>query len=140
TLPDAIAPGNAAPVALSVGTLPPEGSQQIFLVADDDGSGTGRDTECDETNNGASAEVDFSCGAPPANLPPVAICQNVTVSADAQCQRSGDVYNGSHDPDGQPGPFTVTQAPTGPFGLGSQPVTLTANDGAASAQCVGTVT
>ncbi|MDY7231413.1 HYR domain-containing protein [Hyalangium rubrum] len=140
TLTSAIPVDGFAPVLLSVGAQPVGGANQIFVVADDDGSGSGRDTECDETNNGASAEVDVTCGAPPTSVPPVAICQNVTVNANAQCQGSGDVNNGSHDPDGQPGPFTVTQAPAGPFGLGSHPVTLTANDGAASAQCVGTVT
>jgi hypothetical protein len=77
---------------------------------------------------------------PPANQPPVALCKDVTVSADAQCRASASVDNGSHDPDGKPGPFSISEAPTGPFGLGSHSVTLTANDGAATAQCVGTVT
>jgi hypothetical protein len=77
---------------------------------------------------------------PPENQPPVAVCANVTVSADAQCQASASVDNGSHDPDGRPGPFAVSETPTGPFSLGSHSVTLTANDGAATAQCVGIVT
>jgi hypothetical protein len=140
TIPSAIAPGSSAPVSLSVGAQPPGGSNQVFIVADDNGSGTGRDAECNEGNNSASTTVDFSCGAPPANMPPVAICKNVTVNADAVCQGGGSVNDGSHDPDGQPGPFTVTEAPAGPFGLGNHAVTLTANDGAATAQCVGTVT
>jgi hypothetical protein len=140
TIPTAIPAGGSAPVSLSVGTQPADGSNQVFIVADDNGSGTGRDAECNETNNSASATVDFSCGAPPPNQPPVAICKNVTVNADAVCQGSASVDNGSHDPDGQPGPFTLTEAPAGPFGLGSHAVTLTAHDGAASAQCVGTVT
>ncbi|WP_224248235.1 HYR domain-containing protein [Hyalangium gracile] len=86
---------------------------------------------------------DFSCSPPPPppeNEPPVAICQNITVSADAQCQASASVNNGSHDPDGQPGPLSVSESPAGPFGLGSHYVTLTANDGEDSAQCVGAVT
>jgi hypothetical protein len=140
TLPTAIPADGFVPVTLTVGAQPSGGSNQIFILADDDGQGHGRDTECDETNNGASAEVDFTCGAPPANQPPVAICRNVTVNADAMCQGNGSVNNGSYDPDGQPGPLTVTEAPGGPFGLGSHPVTVVANDGAASAQCVGTVT
>jgi hypothetical protein len=77
---------------------------------------------------------------PPANQPPVAICVDVTVNANAQCQGSASVDNGSHDPDNRPGPFSVSESPTGPFGLGSHSVTLTANDGAATAQCVGVVT
>jgi hypothetical protein len=70
----------------------------------------------------------------------VAICVDVTVNANAQCQASASVDNGSHDPDGQPGPFSVSESPTGPFGPGSHSVTLTASDGAATAQCVGIVT
>jgi HYR domain/FG-GAP-like repeat/CARDB len=135
-----IAAGSSATVLLSVGAQPPAGSNQVFLVADDDGTGAGRDTECNETNNSASGSVDFSCGAPPANQPPVALCRNITVNADASCQGTGSVNNGSFDPDGQPGPFTVSESPAGSFGLGDHPVTVTANDGAASAQCVGTVT
>ena len=123
-----------------MGAQPPGGSDQIFIVADDDGAGAGRDAECNETNNSASATVDFSCGAPPANQPPVAICRNVTVNADASCQGAGSVNNGSYDPDGQPGPFSVSESPNGSFSLGSHPVTVTANDGAATAQCVGTLT
>jgi len=140
TVPSVIPEQGTVTVSLAVTAQPAGGSNQIFIVADDDGQGEGRDTECDETNNGASAEVDFSCGAPPANQPPVALCRNVTVNADAQCQGTGTVNNGSYDPDGQPGPFTVTESVSGPFGLGANPVTVVANDGAASAQCVGTVT
>jgi hypothetical protein len=140
TVPTAIAAGASAFVSLSVGGQPSAGSSQVFIVADDDGAGAGQDTECDESNNSASGTVDFSCGAPPANQPPVAICRNVTVNADAACQGNASVDNGSHDPDQQPGPFSVSESPAGPFGLGDHAVTVTANDGAASAQCVGTVT
>ncbi|KFE68694.1 FG-GAP-like repeat-containing protein [Hyalangium minutum] len=140
TVPSPIPAGGTATVTLSVGSQPSGGSNQVFLVADDDGTGAGRDTECDEANNSASGSVDFSCGAPSANQPPVAICRNVTVNADASCQGTGSVNNGSYDPDGQPGPFSVTESPSGSFGLGSHPVTVTANDGAATAQCVGTLT
>ena len=77
---------------------------------------------------------------PPANQPPVALCKDVTVVADAQCQGSASVDNGSHDPDNRPGPFSVSESPAGPFGRGTHSVTLTANDGAATAQCEGHVT
>ncbi len=139
-IPSPIAADASATVTLTVGTQPPGGSNQVFLVADDDGTGGGQNTECNETNNSASGTADFSCGAPPANQPPVAICRNITVNADAACQGAGSVNNGSYDPDGQPGPFTVTEAPATSFGLGTHPVTVTANDGAATAQCVGTIT
>ncbi|MDY7231462.1 HYR domain-containing protein [Hyalangium rubrum] len=137
TLAEAIPANGSVLASLTLGTVP-AGSAEVFVVVDDNGSGTGRETECREDNNTASATVDLTCS--PANVPPVALCQNVTVNADAQCQASASVDNGSHDPDQQPGPFSVSQSPNGPFGLGSHNVTLTANDGADSAQCVGTVT
>lgn len=125
-------------------TLPlnpsPGGTFEIFAVADDDGTGAGRDTECNETNNSASATIDLSCQETPANLPPVALCQDVTVSANATCQGTASIDNGSHDPDNQPAPLSISEAPKGPFGLGSHSVTLMATDGEASAQCVSTVT
>jgi hypothetical protein len=141
TVPEPIPAGASTIVSLTISPLPSAGSDSFFIVADDDGSGAGQDTECDESNNSASGTVDFTCGGePPANLPPVAICRNITVSADDSCQGGGSVNDGSYDPDHQPGPFSVSEAPAGPFGLGSHPVTVTANDGAATSQCVGTVT
>lgn len=55
------------------------------------------------------------------NQPPVAICQNFTVSANSSCQASASVNNGSYDPDGDP--ITLTKIPAGPYGLGA-PVSL----------------
>jgi hypothetical protein len=109
----------------------------VFAVADDDGTGIGRETECNEENNIGHARVDLTCVS---NLPPIAVCRDVTVSADATCQGSASVDNGSHDPDHQPAPLSVSESPAGPFGLGSHAVTLTAFDGLESAQCVGTIT
>jgi hypothetical protein len=109
----------------------------VFVVVDDDGAGTGRELECREDNNTVSARVGLECAV---NEPPVALCRDVTVSADATCRATASVDDGSHDPDGRPGPFTVTQAAAGPFGLGRHAVTLTASDGEDSAVCTGTVT
>ena len=66
----------------------------------------------------------------PANSPPIASCQDVTVSADASCQAAvtaSQVDNGSSDPDGDP--LTLTLVPTGPYSLGANPVTLHVSDG-----------
>jgi hypothetical protein len=115
----------------------PGGLANVFAVADDDGTGTGRETECNEENNIGSARVNLTCVS---NLPPVAVCRDVTVSADATCQGRASVDDGSYDPDNQPAPLSLSESPAGPFGLGSHPVTLTAFDGLESAQCVGTVT
>lgn len=136
TVPEVLAAGGSAEVMIALEPAP-SNVATVYVVADDDGTGTGRETECNEANNAAHAQLDLRCEA---NLPPVAVCRDVTVRADARCLGSASVDNGSHDPDGQPGPFSVSESPTGSLGLGSHAVTLTASDGLASAQCVGTVT
>jgi hypothetical protein len=63
------------------------------------------------------------------NAPPVALCQDVTVAADASCQgivAPADVDNGSFDPDG--GPITLALMPPGPYSLGDTSVDLTVTD------------
>jgi len=75
----------------------------------------------------------------PCNQPPVAMCQAVTVSADASCQAAADVNNGSYDPDGDP--ITLSYDPAGPYGLGGTSVTLTVEDSfGATDSCSATVT
>jgi hypothetical protein len=137
TTQEPIPSGESLYVSLVLDTAPPANAE-LFVVVDDDGTGTGSEPECREDNNSAPVYIDSSCTPP--NAPPVAMCRNVTVNADASCQASASVDNGSHDPDQQPGPFSVSQAPAGPYGLGNHQVTLTASDDEASAQCVGTVT
>jgi len=76
------------------------------------------------------------------NTPPVALCKNVTVSTSpGMCSAvSASVDNGSFDPDAGD-TITITQSPSGPFGLGTTTVTLTVTDNhGASAQCQGTIT
>ena len=76
----------------------------------------------------------------PSNLPPVAKCKNVTVSADANCQGVASVDDGSFDPDAGD-TITITQTPPGPYPLGTTVVTLTVTDShGASASCTATVT
>ncbi|MFP2906292.1 HYR domain-containing protein [Pyxidicoccus sp. 3LFB2] len=136
TVEDKVDPGAEVLVSLALDAAP-GGRGEVFAVVDDDGTGAGRELECREDNNTGSALVGLDCSV---NEPPVAVCRDVTVSADAQCRASASVDDGSHDPDGQPGPLTVTQAAPGPYTLGSHAVTLTASDGEASAVCTGTVT
>ncbi|KFA93780.1 hypothetical protein Q664_07030 [Archangium violaceum Cb vi76] len=76
----------------------------------------------------------------PANQPPVALCRDVTVNADVYCTGSASVNNGSYDPDNGPSPLSISEVPYTSLPLGTHPVTLTASDGEASAQCVGNVT
>ncbi|WP_239469831.1 FG-GAP-like repeat-containing protein [Archangium violaceum] len=139
TVPNALPVGASSLVTVSI-TSSVTGTAQVFAVVDDDGTGKGRDLECREDNNTASATADLTCRVNPANQPPVAICRDVTVSADAICQGRATVNDGSYDPDNGPAPLSVSEAPNTSFGLGSHPVTVTAYDGAASAQCVGIVT
>ena len=73
------------------------------------------------------------------NEPPVALCQDVAVDADVNCEAMASVDNGSYDPDGDP--VTITQTPAGPYPLGMTVVTLRiTDDGGLWDECVGTVT
>ena len=76
------------------------------------------------------------------NQPPVAVCQNVTVSADANClgtTTASAVGGGSYDPDGDP--ITLSISPAGPYPLGDTSVTITVtDDGDLTDSCTATVT
>ena len=76
--------------------------------------------------------------APP-NRVPVAIAQNVTVSAGPTCTAPASINNGSFDPDGDA--LTITQTPPGPYPLGTTAVLLTVTDPqGATAQATANVT
>ena len=77
------------------------------------------------------------------NQPPVAVCQNITVEADNNCENNtltaADFDGGSTDPDLDPLTFTVS--PAGPYPLGVTNVILTVSDpDGASSTCQATVT
>jgi sugar lactone lactonase YvrE len=75
--------------------------------------------------------------------PPVALCQDRTVSADGTCHASASVDNGSFDPDTPlfGDTITLSQSPAPPYPLGSTGVTLTVTDNIGkSAECKATVT
>ncbi len=78
----------------------------------------------------------------PNNSPPDAVCQDVTVDADENCDgnvTADMVDGGSTDPDGDP--LTLTLNPPGPYALGTTAVTLTVEDNhGASDSCTATVT
>lgn len=88
-----------------------------WIVADDEGG----------PNQGAF-RVNAGCSA--GNQPPVAVCRDVTVSADAACAAvvmPADVDDGSFDPDaGDTISFELD--PPGPYLLGETLVTLTVTD------------
>jgi hypothetical protein len=63
----------------------------------------------------------------PCNHRPVALCSNITVSADSSCEALASADGGSYDPD--PGDtIALSQDPPGPYGLGTNTVTLTVTD------------
>jgi hypothetical protein len=136
TLTEPLEPYTSTERTLSLHT-PMESFVEVTAVVDDDGTGVGRDSECNEHNNLDSGMVDLSCDF---NEAPVALCRDVTVPANAACQGSASVNAGSYDPDNGPAPLTVSESPPGPFGPGAHAVTLVASDGEESARCVGTVT
>jgi len=81
---------------------------------------------------------------------PMALCKNMSVSADATCRANpaaSDFNNGSTDPEGNPLTFTAIDPTTllpksiGPVSLGSYPVTIKATDSlGAAALCSPTLT
>lgn len=74
-----------------------------------------------------------------ATTAPVALCQNLTVSANSGCKANASVDDGSYDPDGDS--IILTQSPPSPYGLGGTSVTLTVTDSnGAFASCSATVT
>jgi hypothetical protein len=79
--------------------------------------------------NGATSTCSFTITVGTCNSAPIAVCQNVTVSANGSCQGvvlPSQVNNGSSDPNGDP--MTFVLAPAGPFALGTTNVTLTVSD------------
>ena len=139
TVTDALPVGATTTATVVVASVP-GGTTEVWAVADDDGTGKGRETECREGNNTASASGSVTCTVTPTNKPPVALCRDVSVSAGDTCRGSASVNNGSFDPDAAPQPLTVTESPAASFPPGAHDVVLTASDGEASAQCTGRVT
>ncbi len=76
------------------------------------------------------------------NEPPVAVCKNLELNADSNCEAdvaASAFDGGSSDPDGDPLTFSVS--PEGPYPLGMTSVTLTAEDGNGGVStCAATVT
>jgi WD40 repeat protein len=60
TVPSVLPAGGEATAELKLATAP-GGTAVVFAVADDDGTGTGRETECREDNNATSSSVDMVC-------------------------------------------------------------------------------
>jgi len=62
----------------------------------------------------------------PLNEPPVALCTDLFLEAEGGCFASGDIDDGSYDPDGDPLDYAYSDE--GPYSVGTQAVTLTVTD------------
>jgi Peptidase C10 family/HYR domain/Secretion system C-terminal sorting domain len=66
-------------------------------------------------------------GIRPVNQPPVAVCADVTMNADDNCESwYGNIDDGSYDPEGYD--LTITQLPPPPYHLGENPCMLIVED------------
>jgi len=111
-----------------------DGSPAVDAGADDDCSGT--DQRGVPRPRGPHCDI----GAFELNHPPVARCQNVTVSLVSGCTTNVSVNNGSSDPD-VGDIITLSQSPAGPYTVGTNTVTLTVADNAGGTNsCTATVT
>ncbi len=89
------------------------------------------------SRNGGGDPVLSDLTVTPANLPPVALCQDQSVCAGPACTAQVSVNAGSYDPDGDA--LSLSQSPAGPYGIGARAVSLTVSDGLESASCSGSV-
>ena len=100
-------------------------------VSDLDGDAIADDLDnCPHTANAGQGDADANgVGDACDNRAPIAVCHNVTKSANAGCQATvagSEVNNGSSDPDGDS--ITFSLSPAGPYPLGTTSVTLTVTD------------
>jgi trimeric autotransporter adhesin len=133
--------GAAVPDPVVVPALPQDGPQAVSWSTTLAGVAPGAHTICATahgTDAGGAATVS-ECVEILVNAPPVAVCEDVTVSAGATCAASASIDGGSFDPEG--GAVTCVQSPPGPYGIGDTTVTLTCTDPhGATATCSATVT
>lgn len=118
-------------------------SNHAFNCDDKDQTFTLTLTGTDLSGNTASVPVQITVLDPNSvcNDPPTAVCQNITVYTNANCEASiaaADVDGGSTDPDGDV--LTYSLDNYGPFGVGTLTVTFTVSDGEYSDSCSATIT
>jgi hypothetical protein len=109
-------------------------------------AGTSYTVVAHEVNSGGAVGQSYSvqipgcavtCATP--NHVPVAVAHDVTVTATSSGTAAASVNNGSSDADGDT--LTITQAPPGPYSIGTTPVVLTVVDTkGATAQASATIT
>lgn len=98
-------------------------------------------TDAAGLTNSSDANVTITDPNSVCNDPPVAVCNTVTVDADANCTSAAagaDFGINSSDPDGDDLTFNVS--PAGPFALGTTNVTLSVSDGEFTTTCTTSIT
>ena len=100
-------------------------------------------TVTDMANNASSCQAIISIRDPNSvcNDPPVAVCQNLTVYANSNCEammEASELDGGSSDPDLDPLTFSMDHGSI--FALGTHNVILTVSDGEFTSSCSTTVT
>ena len=100
-------------------------------------------TLTDASNNSSTCTTTVTVTDPNSvcNDPPVAVCQDITVSVDGNCEAlvNADALDGeSSDPDNDPLTFTMNHEPQ--FALGTHTVTLEVSDGEYTSSCTATIT
>ncbi len=120
------------------------GSSQVIFTCDDLGSNTETILNVDVNGNSTTCDITVTVEDPNSvcNQPPIAKCQNITVSAEPNsCEAStsvSQINNGSNDPDGDPLQLTLDN--NGPFAVGGPyTVELTVSDGSLDDKCTATV-
>ncbi|GJM32841.1 MAG: hypothetical protein DHS20C18_18420 [Saprospiraceae bacterium] len=112
-------------------------SGSIDATANDDGSNWCESTTpYGDGDLGTPGSANVGC-----NEPPVAVCMDITVDANAGCQATvvaADFDEDSSDPDGDVLTFSID--PAGPFDLGTTTVALTVSDGEFSHTCQAIIT
>jgi Nidogen-like len=98
-------------------------------------------TAIDDGDPVGQTDVELQMSYPgPCNTPPVAVCTDVTVSAEGpDCKAYATIDGGSYDTHGET--IQLEQQPEGPYSLGSTNVILTvADQGGATDACTATIT
>ncbi|NET38487.1 MAG: HYR domain-containing protein, partial [Cyanothece sp. SIO1E1] len=119
------------------------GSSQVIFTCDDLGSNAETILNVDVNGNSTTCDITVTVEDPNSfcNQPPVAKCQNLTVSTALNtCAASitpAQINNNSSDPDNDPLQLSLDNS--GPFAPGTYTVELSVSDGSLSDQCTASV-
>ena len=131
---------DGCPDVLEAGNLDPDSDGILGnspVVVDANGQVINQNGYIGTNPNVKDASIDVAC-----NRPPIAVCKDITIYVDANCEVSINndaIDNGSSDPDLDPLLFSLSN--NGPFSHGVYNVTMTVSDpDGESDNCIGVVT